>query len=238
MEDEHRQWMRTQLTQIARLAEHAEPFPGEYVGDPVARKALMRKEPTLRQILKALDPSLEQKLNLDQMAGEAIAQNLISQALGILDDMDEWDVHLKPEGPKLQADQLHPWVWEPAKPLWDSAHYRQAVNDAATTINAHIQTKVGRRDKADVDLINNVMGPDNRKPGQVYLAIPGELADKTVRSRNNALRDFAAGCFAGIRNVAAHESGPDWDPQYALECLASLSVLARWVDEAQVFHAT
>jgi hypothetical protein len=43
---------------------------------------------------------------------------------------------------------------------------------------------------------------------------------------------FGKGCAKGIRNVTAHGSQPD--EQLALEALASLSLLARWIDEAQV----
>jgi hypothetical protein len=43
----------------------------------------------------------------------------------------------------------------------------------------------------------------------------------------------AAGCFAGIRNPASHEHGDDWSEQKALEYLAALSILARWIDECE-----
>ena len=45
---------------------------------------------------------------------------------------------------------------------------------------------------------------------------------------------FAQGCYAGLRNVAAHEHVPDWPEQRALQALASLSVLAGWIDECNV----
>jgi Protein of unknown function (Hypoth_ymh) len=73
----------------------------------------------------------------------------------------------------------------------------------------------------------------------VYLRLPGDSAkDQTVKSRNNALRAFAEGCFAGIRNPASHEHGDDLSEQKALEYLAALSILARWIDECEVRHGT
>jgi hypothetical protein len=42
------------------------------------------------------------------------------------------------------------------------------------------------------------------------------------------------GGYGGIRNIAAHEHAPDWPQQLALEYLACLSVLARWINEAEV----
>lgn len=157
----------------------------------------------------------------------------MQQALGILDDRDEWAAHLRPDAPTLPADEFHPWVWEAAQTFWASEHYRAAVDAAATAINAHTQNKVGRRDVANDDLMNQVF-TEKPRPGQVYLRLPGDPStDQTLKSRNNALRPFAAGCFAGIRNPASHEHGDDWDQQKALEYLASLSVLARWIDECR-----
>ena len=43
---------------------------------------------------------------------------------------------------------------------------------------------------------------------------------------------FGKGCAKGIRNVTAHGSRPD--ERLAPEALASLSLLARWIDEADV----
>jgi hypothetical protein len=45
---------------------------------------------------------------------------------------------------------------------------------------------------------------------------------------------MAQGCYGGIRNIVAHEHAPDWPQQLALEYLACLSVLARWINEAEV----
>jgi hypothetical protein len=39
-----------------------------------------------------------------------------------------------------------------------------------------------------------------------------------------------------MRNPASHEHGEDWGQQKALEYLASLSVLARWIDECVVLY--
>jgi len=85
----------------------------------------------------------------------------------------------------------------------------------------------------DTDLMNQVF-TDRPKPGQAYLRLPGDPTDLTIKDRNRALRPFAEGCFAGIRNPAAHQHGPDWPEQRALEYLAALSVLARWIDDCDL----
>lgn len=46
--------------------------------------------------------------------------------------------------------------------------------------------------------------------------------------------NLAEGVFAGIRNPLSHESDQELTEQEALEYLASLSVLARWVDDSSV----
>jgi hypothetical protein len=41
-----------------------------------------------------------------------------------------------------------------------------------------------------------------------------------------------------IRNVAAHVDDAEWDGQEALEYLATLSVIAHWIEECTVETAT
>ncbi|MFB4284796.1 TIGR02391 family protein [Nonomuraea sp. MTCD27] len=235
----NRQWMRQRLEEFDKLVVRylGTRRAGEVFGDDKLRQELHRAEPTIKQILGALDPRLAEQINLDDWAGESSARNLVNRGLGILSDMDEWAANLAPEAPTVSADQFHPWVWDAARTFWESKHYRKAVDVAANAINAHTQTKVGRTDIFDVDLMNQVF-TDKPKPGQVYLRFPGSPTDLTAKSRNRALRPFAEGCFAGIRNHAAHEHGPDWSEQMALEYLATLSVLARWIDECVVMHGS
>lgn len=197
---------------------------------------MRRQEPTVREILSVLDERLlyhVYELNLRISGGAVKLRDAAQRGLGILDDMDEWDERLAPDGPTLAADQFHPWVWDAARTFWLSQHNRAAVDAAARAINAHTQAKVGRRDIFDTDLMNQVF-TDKPKPGQSYLRLPGDLNDRTIQNRNRALRPFAEGCYAGIRALAAHEHGPDWTEQRALEALAALSILAHWIDECEV----
>ncbi|MET9914263.1 TIGR02391 family protein [Streptomyces sp. NPDC006476] len=48
------------------------------------------------------------------------------------------------------------------------------------------------------------------------------------------MKTLAIGCFTAIRNPAGHPDGPDWPEQRALEYLAALSALARWIDKASI----
>jgi hypothetical protein len=51
--------------------------------------------------------------------------------------------------------------------------------------------------------------------------------------------DFGTGCSSAIRNPLGHlpNEEVDVDEQGALERLAALSLLARWIDEASVERA-
>ncbi len=81
---------------------------GEYVGDQALYDQLHQAEPTIKQILQLLDPQLAEKIDIDQMAGEAMARNEVQRGLGILAAMDEWATRLTPDAPTLAADQFHP----------------------------------------------------------------------------------------------------------------------------------
>jgi Protein of unknown function (Hypoth_ymh) len=229
--------LQSYLGVLEQFAELSNPWGPQ--GEGFLRE-LQRQEPTVKQILRQLDPPLA-NFKLEAFAGNNASpsgvKGCILRGLGILTDQDEWVTRLAPDAPSLLADRFHPWVWDAARTFWESRHCRKAVDVAANAINARTQDKVTRRDIFDADLMNQVF-TDKPKPDQAFLVLPEDHADQTIRSRQRALRPFAEGCFAGIRNPAAHEHGPEWDEQKALEYLAVLSVLARWIDECVVVYAS
>jgi hypothetical protein len=231
-----RDWMRQQLDDFVTLVEKYEHSrdPAEYVGDGKLNDELHRAEPTLKQILQLLDPQLAEKINIDMMAGPALARNEAQRGIGILTSMDEWAVRLTPDAPALAADRFHPWVWDPAAPLWAADAYQDAVLAAARTVNRRVQQKIGRHGASDADLFLQTFDMKDAVPGKARLRFSGDRTSPTWRARQEGAKYFGAGVFQGIRNVAAHEDGVSWSQQEALEHLAALSVLARWVDEATV----
>lgn len=136
-------------------------------------------------------------------------------------------------GPRLSGPALHPWVWDAARSLWQSRHYREAVRAASVSVNAHTQTKVDRRDTSETDLFKQSFSDDPPTHRARRLRPAGDDGGKTALSHRRGIRAFAEGCYAGIRNPASHDEG-DLDEQTALEQLAAFSVLARWVDGAEV----
>ncbi|GAB6939544.1 TIGR02391 family protein [Isoptericola variabilis] len=154
-------------------------------------------------------------------------------ALGKVRTEAETREHLGTSAPAMAADSLHPTVWAAASPLWSSEHYRQAVQTAATVLNADVQKRVGRRDVSDQSLMTEVFRDGAPQPGKPRLRWPGEDTDQTVKAMRDGIRAFAQGCFMAIRNPSTH--GTDEMPrQEAFEQLASLSTLARWIDQCQL----
>lgn len=147
---------------------------------------------------------------------------------------EEVRTNLGDGAPQISASSLHPWVWSGAESLWRSGHYRSAVEDAAKKVNAETQNKVGRRDVSETKLFQEAFSTDASVPGRLRLRRMTDDGSDTYRSMQRGAMAFAEGVFAGIRNPFGHATPQDIDEQTALEYLASLSVLARWVDDSIV----
>lgn len=137
-------------------------------------------------------------------------------------------------GPSLSAHKLHPWVWDGAASLWKSGHFREAVEGGIRKLNAETQNKLGRRDISETDLFKQAFSTDAPELGRRRLRRMADDSSKTYKSVQRGAMAFAEGVFSGIRNPLSHEAEHDLSEQEALEYLAALSVLARWVDGASI----
>jgi hypothetical protein len=88
---------------------------------------------------------------------------------------------------------MHPWVWETARPLWEIQQFRLALLNAATTINAQLQNRVGRRDISDANLIQECFSEKDPEPGKPRLRVPGDRTDKTAQNRRRGICQLALG---------------------------------------------
>jgi hypothetical protein len=141
------------------------------------------------------------------------------------------------DSPRLSADTLHSWVWDAAAGPWRSGNYSDAVDAAARNVNANLRRKVKRPDLSEGDLVAQAFSLAPPAPGQQRLRVPlGDVGEKTIRSVHSGIIEFGKGCFSAIRNPVAHESEDDYSvtEHEALESLTAFSLLARWVDRAQV----
>jgi hypothetical protein len=146
----------------------------------------------------------------------------------------ELDKNLGENAPELSATELHPWVWSGAKSLWQSGHFREAVEGANKKLNAETQNKVGHRDVSETNLFKHAFSLDDPKAGNARLRRVKDDDGDTYRSVQRGAMNLAEGVFAGIRKPLSHEADQELSEQEALEYLAALSVLARWVDAATV----
>jgi uncharacterized protein (TIGR02391 family) len=135
--------------------------------------------------------------------------------------------------PTVGVATMHPVVWGGAKRLWRDGHYREAVASAAEALVAQVKIMTGRNDVAETDLWRQVFSSDAATLERPRLRWPGQLDDRNVKSMQDGLRQFAPGVQMTIRNPATHLRR-DMTEQEALERLATLSLLARWVDECQL----
>lgn len=156
------------------------------------------------------------------------------RALEQLQREDEIRRHLGDDAPEISAANLHPWVWSGARSLWQSGHYRSAVEDAAKKVNAETQNKIGRRDVSETKLFQEAFSVDAPSTGKSRLRRMANDGSDTYKSVQRGAMSLAEGIYAGIRNPFNHEDPKDIDEQVALEYLAALSVLARWVDDSTV----
>lgn len=229
-------WMRERLEHYLGLCEQ---YNAREKGSGYSYTDAMRTvdqeaqvlQPTVERILAALDPRLVEELTPlgYQMSN---IERRIRQALGILDDRNEWAVRLAPDSPSLTADKMHPLVWAAAATVWDTGQYRVAVQQATVALSAQIKARAGSH-LNDRELVAQVLAAEPPKAGQIRLHLPGKREDKTWQSRQQGLHLIAQGAFAGIRNVAVHDDA-EWSEHEALEHLAVLSVVARWADETTV----
>ncbi|HEU5270295.1 MAG TPA: TIGR02391 family protein [Jatrophihabitans sp.] len=138
--------------------------------------------------------------------------------------------------PTMAADSLHPLVWDAASKLWHDGHHGPAVQRAATFLNAHVQDLTGRRDVSDSALMGQAFSASPPEISKPRLRWPGDDTDLTVKAMRSGLLQFSQGCFMAIRNPATHSTS-DTSVQEALEQLAILSTLARWIDRCELREA-
>ncbi|HNB95573.1 MAG TPA: TIGR02391 family protein [Microthrixaceae bacterium] len=101
-------------------------------------------------------------------------------------------------------------------------------------INAETQSKLGRMDVSETALFNEAFSLSDPKLGSPRLRLAENDGSKTYESLHRGARAFAEGLYAAIRNPGMHVPTDGGEEQLALEQLAAFSLLARWVDQAEV----
>lgn len=150
----------------------------------------------------------------------------------VLEDLEE------KEGPQslpgLDPNQFHPLVLGSASRLWQDGHKRQAVQAAASALENQLRFKTEVHQGSVSSLVASAFSPDNPKPGSPRLRFSGfgPVGSDGWNSAHEGAGAFGRGCFLRIRNLYVHHDGQD--QQEDLEALAALSLLARWIEAAEV----
>lgn len=159
-----------------------------------------------------------------------------SRAKAALERQAELAEKLGDNAPDMDAANLHPWAWENGRSYWNTGHYHQAVMQAAIRINAETQAKLGRMDVSESALFNEAFSLNPPKSDSSRLRLVEDDGSKTYENLHRGARAFAEGLYAAIRNPGMHtpEKIAGGEEQLCLEQLAAFSLLARWVDQADV----
>lgn len=195
---------------------------------------IVKKAQVVEQILDRIVPGWRTSIKKKDRQKWSIHYEASVRAKESLLRADEIRKNLGDDAPELSAAKFHPWIWSGAQSLWRSGHYRSAVEDAAKKLNAETQNKLGRRDLSETKLFQEAYSDKPAVPGKSRLRRAKNDGSDTFKSMQRGAMALAEGIYAGIRNPFNHEDPKDIDEQVALEYLAALSVLARWVDESEV----
>jgi hypothetical protein len=221
------QWCVDQLKRYITLCQNKSWEDAMDFDEGLIDEQLTAQSQIVEQIFDRVIPSWRaMRLSESDIAIRAKAQ---------LEHEDEIAEHLGDNAPEMDAGKLHPWVWKNAASYWKTGHYRQAVLEAAKCINAETQNKVNRRDVSEHKLFEQCFSMDLPKERQPRLRLMEDDGSDTYKNLHVGASSFARGLYSAIRNPGMHESSEDeLDEHIALEQLAAFSILARWVDEANV----
>ncbi|MCE2530338.1 MAG: hypothetical protein J4G11_10820 [Acidimicrobiia bacterium] len=230
--DMKREWDQSDQKRRRRLAYAA--IGQEKTKARFLRRDLLRLQALIEEIAKHLDPTLDYRdalADVDSEEGIRRARKASERLVGRIQDHPERERIFGPVGPVLNADGLHAWVWNAARDLWDGGHYKEAVHAAATAVERQTSLKI-ETDRHGASLYSQAFRVSEKS--QTHLRFPDiKPGTKRWTSAHEGAMYFGMGCSMGIRNETAHTTEPI-DEQIGLEYLAAFSVLARWVETAEV----
>ena len=233
-------WVVAQLEHFIEItAPKSTSTPGNFRSTRVAsvpERDVIKEQDVIEAILNRFYPGWFEDNPTDRNFRWQQHRVAAQRCLAQIRRAEEIQSNLGDIGPRLRAAGLHPWVWEAAARLWDDGHRRMAIQSAATAIDTYTQAKLARNDLAGSDLMANAFNEKPASPIDPRLRFP-EFQQGTPNwtSAHQGAKFFGMGCMMRIRNLATHNQ-QEPSEQVALEELAALSVLARWVDEATVMR--
>lgn len=126
------------------------------------------------------------------------------EVIGRLQTDSETRQKLGSHAPTISADKLHSDIWSAASRRWDAGNHSDAVQRAATFLNASVQDRTSRHDVSDSELMREVFSLAPPTPGKPRLRWPGDDSNLSVRTMRVGMLNYPQGIFGAIRNTATH----------------------------------
>ncbi len=216
------------LNEYCELVKQAQEQPMLSRERRATAKAISEHLPGVNYYLRVIGPDMK-LIGAYSVNDHVRALPRVRRAMSLLTDALDMTSHQwTGGGPALPLAVLDPLVSGPAAPLWAAGKYRQAVVDAASNVNHFTQSRLGRHDVSDSDLMTQAFSEKPPEEGKPRLRCPGDHDSMVVRSIQHGAMLMSQGAFQAIRNPAVHMTG-DWNPVTAAEQLAALGIVARWV---------
>lgn len=221
------------LNQYKRLDEGT-AYGSEHPQMPALQAKLNGRRHLIEEIAAECDLKDAERLRNNGLAWFLIQIAAAEELEGIIRGRERRAAVMGPQGPQLSATHLHPWVWGVAASLWDDGYRREAVQAAATAIfDANLRAKLGLPSAKPQELAG-AFATGDPTPGSPRLRLPGYTkGTDDWKSAHDGAAALGRGCAMAIRNLSTH-SVDQPNEQVGLEALATLSLFARWCDEATV----
>ncbi|WP_323670967.1 TIGR02391 family protein [Candidatus Poriferisodalis multihospitum] len=141
----------------------------------------------------------------------------------------------------LRLVDLHPWVAETAEPLFEDGHRKQAILAAAQNVEVRWRQLLDIPTGTLAELAQESFSAAEPNAGHPRLRFVTQASDTSTdewRNLHIGAMDFAKGCAGRIRNLNLHHP-PDREPEpeAVIETLSALSLLARWITDAEIHRA-
>ena len=204
------------------------------LGFKVTKDELQKRVHVVKQILERVLPN---SIDWRHRYSPESFRDLALSAVAELEREEELRTNLGDEAPSLQPSELHPWVWDGARPLWAGGFFNAAIWQALIRLNAEVQNKIGRRDVGEADAFAQAFSLEDPQPGKPRLRLGTDDGGKTWGNRQRGAIALAQAIYAGVRNPLDHEPLEEPSHQEAMETLATISLLARWTDNAELHLA-
>jgi hypothetical protein len=171
--------------------------------------------------------------NEGEFGGHPFTQARVAlvEAIAILRQREELAEIVGPVGPRLSVSELHPAIWGAAAALWDGGHFRQAVQTAASALEALLQAKAGAN--VSGENLGKLFSTSEPTAGSPRLRLRDvDPSSNTWKSAHDGAAGLVRGAFMGVRNLVSHPGWPAPTASEALEMLAVLSYVAHLVDRS------